>query len=267
MTRQSCVYEGSVSHHRSSPVQNAFRYSVFMLYLDLDEVADVFAGRLLWSTTRPAFARWRRRDYPGDPATPLDGWVRDLVRERTGLRPEGPVRLLTHLRYGGRGFNPISVYYCFAADGETLQWAVAEVTSTPWHERTHYVLDMRADIRVHRGRMDKELHVSPFLPMSMEYRWTLTQPGASVAVGLDVLGGGSPVLDTSVVMRRRELTGRTLARLLVSYPPMSWRVLGGIYWQAFRLWRKGVPYVPHPRHGSARPALAETAVTDRPAAA
>ncbi len=88
-----------------------------MLYLDLDEIDDVFAHRLLWSTRRPAFARWRRSDYPGDPAQPLDTWVRDLVAERTGSRPTGPVRLLTHLRYGGRGFNPISVYYCFADDG------------------------------------------------------------------------------------------------------------------------------------------------------
>ena len=92
-----------------------------MLYLDLDEIEEVFAHRLLWSTTRPAFARWRRSDYPGDPSQPLDAWVRDLVAERTGNRPAGPVRLLTHLRYGGRGFNPISVYYCFAADGQTLR--------------------------------------------------------------------------------------------------------------------------------------------------
>jgi DUF1365 family protein len=246
--RHSCIYYGSVHHRRRTPVEHAFRYRVFMLYLDLDELDDVFARRLLWSTTRPAFARWRRRDYPGDPSQPLDDWVRDLVAERTGNRPAGPVRLLTHCRYGGRGFNPISVYYCFDADGETLQWAVLEVTSTPWRERIHYVVDLRGDERLHAGRLDKALHVSPFLPMSLEYRWRLSRPGASVAVAIDVAGGGETILETGVAMRRRPLTGATMARLLVSHPPMSLRVLGGIYWQALHLWRKRVPYHPHPHH-------------------
>jgi uncharacterized protein len=245
--RHSCAYEGSVHHRRLRPAEHSFRYRVFMLYLDLDELGEVFARRFLWSARRPALARWRRSDYPGDPAEPLGAWVRDLVAERTGTQPVGPVRLLTHARYLGRGFNPISVYYCFAADGETLQWAVAEVTSTPWRERTHYVLDVRTAQRVHSGRMPKELHVSPFLPMSLEYRWRLTAPGPTVAVGFDVAQGADVVLETSVAMRRRELTTGGMAGLLVRYPPMSLRVLGGIYWQAFRLWRKGVPYHPRPR--------------------
>ncbi len=248
MSLRSCVYVGTVHHRRRSPVEHAFRYRVFMLYLDLAELDMVFAGRLLWSTSRPAPARWRRSDYPGDPSQPLDGWVRDLVAARTGSRPDGPVRLLTHLRQGGRGFNPISVYYCFGADGETLQWAVLEVTNTPWGERTHYVLDVRGAERVHGGRLSKSMHVSPFLPMALEYRWRLSKPGTSVSVAIDVVARDDTVLQTGLAMRRRPLSGATLARLLLSHPPMSLRVLGGIYGQAFRLWRKRVPYHQHPHH-------------------
>ena len=95
----------------------------------------------------------------------------------------------------------------------------------------------------------KALHVSPFLPMALEYRWRLSRPGRQC-------GGGdrrrrrraAPILQTGVAMRRRPLTGATMARLLVSHPPMSLRVLGGIYWQALHLWRKRVPYHPHPHH-------------------
>lgn len=174
--------------------------------------------------------------------------MRELVASRTGSRPTGPVRLLTRLRYGGTGFNPISVYYCFDDDGETLLWAVFEVTSTPWRERTHYVVDVRGPGHVHAGRFAKALHVSPFLPMDLEYRWRLSRPGTSVAVSIDVADGDQVILQTGLAMRRRPLSGATMAGLLLSHPPMSLRVLGGIYWQALHLWRKRVAYHPHPHH-------------------
>lgn len=213
-----------------------------MLYLDLGELPRALDHRLLWSARRTAPARFRRSDYPGRPGQPLDDWVRNLVLERTGVQPSGPVRLLTHLRYLGAWFNPISVYYCFAADGETLEWAVLEVTSTPWRERHHYVLDAHGDARVLSGGMAKELHVSPFLPMDLRYQWKLTRPGDHLALSVDVADRAGVVVETSVAMRRRPLTRLSMAGLLLRYPPMSLRVLSGIHWQAILLWRKGTPY-------------------------
>ena len=248
MTGHSCLYEGSVQHGRRTPVAHAFRMRVFMMYIDLGEVDTVFSRRLLWSTKGPALFRWRREDHPGDSGQPLDAWVRTLVATRTGTHPRGPVRLLTHPRQLGVGFNPLSVYYCFAPDGVTLEWAVLEVTSTPWGERAHHVLDVRGGGDVHEGRVAKTLHVSPFLPMGLDYRWRLTVPGRTIAVAVDVLEKHRLVLRTSVTMRRRELTAPMLARLTLSHLPMTWRVLGGIHWQALWLWRKRVPYHPHPRH-------------------
>lgn len=247
----SCIYAGTVRHTRRTPVVHDFTRRLFMLLVDLDEVDQLFARRWLWSATRPAPARFDRRDYPGDPATPLADWVRDLVEQRAGERPGGPVRLLTHLRWWGKWFNPISIYYCYAEDAVTLRFAVAEVTNTPWRERTHYVLDARDGARVHRGAMEKDLHVSPFLPMDMRYEWRLTAPGRALGAHFDVLRDGQVVLDVGLAMRRRPLTRASMARLLVSHPPMSWAVLAGIYGNAFRLWRKGVPYHPRPSRDAA----------------
>src|SRR5262249_12947006 len=136
----SCIYEGWVRHRRLTPVAHAFRYPLFMMYLDLDELDRVFAGRWLWSVTRPAIPRFKRADYFGDPSLPLKQAVLQEVQRASGRAPKGPVRLLTHLRYWGYSFNPISLYFCFAPDGETLDGVVAEVRNTPWGERKPYVL-------------------------------------------------------------------------------------------------------------------------------
>ena len=137
---QSCLYNGWVRHRRFAPRAHAFRYRLFMAYLDLTELDHVFRGRWFWSTRRPALAWFRRADYLGNPSVPLDQAVRDAVERDTGMRPRGPIRLLTHLRYFGHGFNPVSFYYCFDPADTRVETIVAEITNTPWAERHAYVL-------------------------------------------------------------------------------------------------------------------------------
>ena len=140
----SCLYEGTVRHRRLTPVAHQFHHSLFMMYLDLDELPTLFRNRWFWSNERANVAVFRRCDHFGDPAVSLDETVRTLVESRTGRRPTGPIRLLTHLRYFGYCFNPLSVYFCFAPDGQSLDIVVAEVSNTPWGERHCYVLPVEA---------------------------------------------------------------------------------------------------------------------------
>ena len=129
----SAIYEGRVRHRRHAPRAHAFEYRMAQLYLDLDEVDAVFRERWLWSVERPNLASFRRRDFLGDPAQPLAEAVRDRVERAVGERPGGPVRLLTHLRYAGYSFNPVSFYYCHGADGKGLaSMGSANLTDKIW---------------------------------------------------------------------------------------------------------------------------------------
>jgi DUF1365 family protein len=248
MTVRSCLYEGRVVHRRTSPVDHEFRFPLFMVYLDLEELDAVFDRRWLWSTRRAAFARFDRRDHVGSPEVPLGETVRALVADRTGHCPQGRVGLLTNLRYAGYLINPVSFYYCWDESGEHLETVVADVTNTPWNERYTYVLDERG--RSKSGicaSTPKEFHVSPFMQMDLGYRFTFTPPGERLAARIENLeGDGDRIFDALLTLERREICGSSLARSLVLHPFMTAQAAAAIYWQALRLYTKGAPFYAHP---------------------
>ena len=246
---ESCIYEGQVRHTRTSPVLHRFRYRIFMMYLDLDELPSLFERRWFWSTRRAALARFRRSDHLGAEEQPLDESVRDLVERETGARPSGPIRLLTNLSYFGYCFNPVSFYYCFQEDGKTLDSIVAEVNNTPWGERDTYVLPARQSIgrgRALRFQPLKKMHVSPFIPMDIDYDWSFTEPEQKTSVYMANSKDGTRFFDAAMTMRRTEISGASLARVLVTFPMMTFKVVGAIYWQALLLWIKRCPLYVHP---------------------
>lgn len=246
---KSCIYRGVVRHRRRSPVEHDFEYPLFMMYLDLSELPSVFDGRWLWSARRPAAAWFRRADYLGDPEVELDVAVRDEAERLTGERPEGPIRMLTHLRYLGYVQNPVTFYYCFRSDGGEVETIVAEITNTPWGERHTYALRSDGAAAGACGRshsFEKSFHVSPFMDMDQRYEWRFSEPGPNLRVHMRSLDGEGKMFDATLALRREEISTRSLMAALARYPWMTARVVAGIYWQAFRLWIKRAPYYEHP---------------------
>lgn len=246
----SAVYRGWVRHRRRSPVENEFRYSVFMLYLDLAELPTLFDPVPLFSYERCNVACWRRKDYHGDAATPLDTAVRDTVERELKRRPSGPIRMLTHARYWGYCFNPVTFYYCLDESDTRVDAIVAEITNTPWGERRAYVLDAAehsgADATHMRWRFPKDFHVSPFIGMDVEYDWRFRQPGEELNVHMRDLSGGDCFFDATLHLERQAWTRGALLRALAWHPCMSVKVITLIHWQALRLWWRGAPWVDHP---------------------
>jgi DUF1365 family protein len=245
----SSLYKGWVRHRRRAPAGHAFRYRLFMVYLDLAELPGAFDGTWLWSARRPAPAWFRRRDYLGPAALPLDEAVRARVEAATGTRPTGPVRMLAHLRYFGHCMNPVTFYYCFDDAGAEVRFIVAEINNTPWDERHAYVLDAQAAAREGKARcwrFGKDFHVSPFMPMDMDYAWRFDDPGASLHVHMENFAAGERVFDATLELRREPLTPRALDRALLAYPFITLKVVAMIYWQALRLLVKRVPFFTHP---------------------
>ena len=250
----SAIYQGHVSHQRHTPRPHAFRYPIYMVYLDLDELDDVFASHPLWSLERFNLLTFRRKDYFGAPTKSLHTELATFIEQRTGRRPGGPVRMLTNLAVMGYCFNPVTFYYAYDA-GNMLDSIVAEVTNTPWGERHAYLLDVRNAQQ--RGRtygwsLDKEFHVSPFFDMDQKYRWRFNEPGDALTVSMKSFEDRAQVFDASLSLKRQPLTAASINRVLLRHPAMSIGVHAAIYFQAFRLWLKRTPFFTHP---AKRPAL------------
>lgn len=247
------LYVGTVRHRRHAPAAHAFEYSLFMALLDIDRIPEAMAVSRLTGYNRWRWAAFHECDHIGDPSRPLRDRVRASARRRGIALPDGPIHLLTHLRYAGYVFNPISLYYCYDVDGR-LQRVLADVRNTYGGRQAYWLTRADESDRRLRAVAAKSLYVSPFMAFDVDYEFLLTIPGDTLVAHMNVLSDGSrpriPLFDATLTLRRRAWTAGSLRAALLRHPLMTVKVIGAIHWEALRLRRKGLPIVPMPSRTS-----------------
>lgn len=236
---QSALYVGKVFHARHVPKKHAFDYNIFLFWLNLDELDDVAKTVRGISFGRFSPVRFKRSDYLGDPNTPLKEAVLSRMSELAGQQLDGQVFMLGQLRMFGLYFSPVNFYYLQQDDG-TYSHLLAEVSNTPWNQRHHYLVDL-----AEQKDCDKAFHVSPFNPLDMRYHWKIKQPSQRLALSLSC-SKEVKHFEASLNLRRKVLNSNSLWRVVLSIPSMTIKTVIGIYWQALKLFIKGVPFYGHP---------------------
>jgi DUF1365 family protein len=255
MIPEAGIYTGTLRHRRRSPRRHEFTYNLFMAWLDIDRIPELMAQAPWTSYNRFNWATFHERDHFGDAHLSLrERLTQDAAAHGIPL-PEGPIFLLTHLRYLGYCFNPISFYFCYDESGH-LNTILAEVNST-FGESCNYWLSPRNRQTSPNGfhyRCAKTMHVSPFMDMNLDYEFILTEPGAKLVAHMNTKERhAQPFFDATLSLEYQPWTSWNLARALLRHPLMTAQVIGAIHWQALRLWLKKVPVFTHP--AQVRPTL------------
>jgi|TARA_B100001750_G_scaffold54886_1_gene41772 DUF1365 family protein len=243
------LYKGTIQHRRFTPFDHFFTYPLFLAYIDLDTLGDALKKSCIWNINKPALISFNRKDYHGDINQDLVSAVRKTIFDRTGKQLKGPIRLLTHLRYFGYCFNPVSVYYCFDETDSEVEIIMAEVTNTPWKERYAYIIQNKSkngNIENLTADFDKQLHVSPFWGMDHQYEWLFTQPKETLLVNMKNFKDNEKVFDATLSLKRIPFKLPQLLKQIARFPFITMLVVLRIHWQAFKIWLKKAPFFIHP---------------------
>ena len=239
---KSALYIGTIAHKRNIPVEHKFQYPFFMWFLNLDELDELPSIGKWFSAERWAMSRFNRPDYYGDPDVPLADAIRSRMEELTGEPVTGQVCGLMNMRTLGVYFSPINFYYGYDSEGNFSHF-LAEVSNIPWNERHQYGHFVGNGVLT--PDHPKEFHVSPFNSQNQHYSWKIMEPGSTVSVQLNVSDERGHIFTAQLGLNRHPLNLRSVRARLLRKPAMTMSIVAGIYWQAFNLFRKGVPYIPY----------------------
>lgn len=241
----SKIFEGKVYHKRFKPKVHELTYKVYSLLIDLDELDQLDQNLKLFAHNRFNILSFWDKDHGTGSGVPLRPYV-DGILEKGGIETNGgPIRLLCYPRLFGYVFNPLSVYYCYSPD-ESLKATIYEVSNT-FGERHSYVIpaERQKEDVIHQ-KCRKGFFVSPFMEMETDYAFRIVPPKDKISVSITQSDDAGVVLKASFDGAAQSITDKNLLAVLLRYPLMTLKVILGIHWEAFKLWKKGVKLVTRP---------------------
>lgn len=242
----SSLYHGTVSHKRLLPFVHELDYRVFSVLLDIDRLEETARSSRLFSYNRAGIVSFHDKDHGPRDGSPLRPWINRVLSENGYDLADCPVRLLTFPRLWGYVFNPLSIYYCYDADG-SLKAVLHEVSNTfgEWHG---YLLPAEQNETHPISQQARKIfHVSPFMPVDGSYLFTLTPPGEKISTLIRYQDAeGNDRMIARHTARRSELSDSRLVEMLLRHPMMTFKVIAGIHWEALKLWKKGARFHPKP---------------------
>jgi DUF1365 family protein len=250
MKLTSSIYSAKVMHHRLAPKKHSFWYTIYLFYIDLDEL-EILDKKLRWfSYNRFNLFNFRDKDHVQFPKENPDQTKTVKQQISTYLKSHnveignGKIKLLTNLSVLGYNFNPVSFYFCFD-ENENPLCAVAEISNT-YHEMKMFFFG-KEDLHnnTFRQKVEKLFYVSPFIDLDTFFDFKLSIPTQKLDIRIDDYDKkGERFFLSTLNGERKVLSNANMLRYFLSIPLIPLQVMGLIHWQAFKLWIKKIKYHP-----------------------
>lgn len=250
---KSQIFSGFVKHRRYQTRHHSFSYRLFMMFTHVDEIDLICSKSPFWSHNKKNIASFHDKDYLPHYSGSMRDRVNQVLHEKGySAPPSYDIFILTNWRYFGFLINPITCFYCYD-NNQNLQYLILEVTNTPWKDRINYVLPCDPKAKFQRLKFAKEMHVSPFYEMNMNYHLNAYAAENQISLHLSNLQNSNKVFEATLNLKPQVASKQNLFKVLAKYPFMTLKVALGIYWQALKLWVKGVRYVNPPENRKIKP--------------
>jgi len=237
----SCIYSGSITHKRFKPKKIFFSYNTFSLLIDLNEIKDLDKKIKFFSYNKFNILSFYNVDHGPRDGSSLSKWVKkNLIKAKINIK-KGSIKLLCFPRFFGYVFNPLSIFYCYD-EKSNLKAVLYEVKNT-FNEQHTYVFRSKSKSNLILHKCSKKFYVSPFINMKTFYNFRLSKPKNRIDILIKQTDVAGPLLIAHQVGKRLSLNSQNLFYQFLKHPLMSFKVIGAIHFEAFRLWLKGVKLV------------------------
>ena len=243
----SSIYNGQVIHKRFKPKIHYFKYNVFSLLIDLSELDQLDKKINLFSYNRFNLVSFYDKDHGDRNGTSLIEWVNKNLEKNKISTQNISIKLLCYPRIFGFVFNPLSVFYVYDQSKQLI--AILYEVKNTFGEQHTYIFRVEEDNNLIQNNCSKKFHVSPFNPMGQRYVTRALWPresDISIYLGLQNDDSDHLMFEAGLSLRLTPFDGHSIKPLFTGIWPQSLIVIGGIYREAFALWRKGLRYHPHP---------------------
>ena len=240
MIKNSNIYEGKVIHKRFKPKYHYFKYNVFSLFLDLDEINLIQKKIKIFSNNSFNILSFCDKDHGPRDGSNLKNWVIENLKSNNIKFENIKVKLLCYPRIFGYVFNPLSIFFVY--DNRSKIIAVLYEVKNTFGEQHTYIFKVE-DENIITNSCDKKFFVSPFIEMKSKYSFRIIKPEKKLSVSIDQSDMEGKLLYASQDGVAKEINNKNMLLSYISHPLMTFKVIAAIHFEALKLWLKGVKLV------------------------
>ena len=240
MLKSSKIYVGKVIHRRFKPKNHYFKYRVFSLLIDLDDLNEIDNKIKLFSYNKFNIISFLDKDHGDRDGTSLKNWVKKKLENIGVDNKEIKIKLFCYPRILGYVFNPLSVFFIYDKNDKIIS-IFYEVKNTFGEQHTY--IFKAEDNETLRNSCVKKFHVSPFIDMECNYKFRVNKPSDKISVIIDQSDKDGKLLFASQDGTAKEFSNKNLFVSYIFHPLMTFKVIVAIHYEAFKLWLKGIKFI------------------------